>query len=198
MPTKKGTKEENMGFAYVDFATPDAKVIAITQSEPELHGRNLLIKDGNDFVGRPITTPPAGTQEDAKGPSSGKSVSDLTKTLRVQKQPPAQTLFLGNLGFDTTVDSIRELFEAHRHPQKSGKGVKANEAEASAGEDDNVTKDVWLRKVRMGTFEDSGAYEEFAFRPYIAFSFFIRWQRRRRSRFRHSFPERQAILSSVF
>jgi RNA recognition motif-containing protein len=32
MPTKKGTKGENMGFAYVDFATPDAKVTAITQS----------------------------------------------------------------------------------------------------------------------------------------------------------------------
>jgi hypothetical protein len=117
---------------------------------------------GNDFAGRPITTPPAGTQEDAKGPSAGKSVSGLTKTqqkiLRVQKQPPAQTLFLGNLGFDTTVDSIRELFEAHRHSsQKARKGVKANDAEASAGEDNNVTKDVWLRKIRMGTFEDSGA-----------------------------------------
>lgn len=87
-------------------------------------------------------------------------MSGLTKTqqkiLRVQKQPPAQTLFLGNLGFDTTVDSIRELFEAHRHSQKAGKGVKANDAEASVGED-NVTKDVWLRKIRMGTFEDSGA-----------------------------------------
>jgi hypothetical protein len=88
-------------------------------------------------------------------------VSGLTKTqqkiLRVQKQPPAQTLFLGNLGFDTTVESIRELFEAHRHSQKAGKGVKANDAEAIAGEDNDVTKDVWLRKIRMGTFEDSGA-----------------------------------------
>lgn len=167
MPTKKGTKGENMGFAYVDFATPDAKVTAITQSERELHGRNLLVKDGNDFAGRPIITPPAGTQEDAKGPSAGKSVSGLTKTqqkiLRVQKQPPAQTLFLGNLGFDTTVDSIRELFEAHRHSQKAGKAVKANDAEASAGEDNNVTKDIWLRKIRMGTFEDSGACKGFAF-----------------------------------
>jgi RNA recognition motif-containing protein len=167
MPTKKGTKGENMGFAYVDFATPDAKVTAITQSERELHGRNLLVKDGNDFAGRPITTPVAGTQEDAKGPSAGKSVSGLTKTqqkiLRVQKQPPAQTLFLGNLGFDTTVESIRELFEAHRHSQKAGKGVKANDAEASAGEDNDVTKDVWLRKIRMGTFEDSGACKGFAF-----------------------------------
>ncbi|KAG1873638.1 hypothetical protein DFJ58DRAFT_695872 [Suillus subalutaceus] len=167
MPTKKGTKGENMGFAYVDFATPDAKVTAITQSERDLHGRNLLVKDGNDFAGRPITTPAAGTQEDAKGPSAGKSVSGLTKTqqkiLRVQKQPPAQTLFLGNLGFDTTVESIRELFEAHRYPQKAGKGVKANDAEPSAGEENNDTKDVWLRKIRMGTFEDSGACKGFAF-----------------------------------
>jgi hypothetical protein len=67
---------------------------------------------GNDFAGRPITTPAAGTQEDAKG---------------------------------------------HRHSQKAGKGVKAKDAEASAGEDNDVTKDVWLRKIRMGTFEDSGA-----------------------------------------
>ncbi|KAG1815765.1 uncharacterized protein BJ212DRAFT_1358532 [Suillus subaureus] len=152
MPTKKGTKGENMGFAY---------------SERELHGRNLLVKDGNDFAGRPITTPAAGTQEDAKDPSAGKSVSGLTKTqqkiLRVQKQPPAQTLFLGNLGFDTTVESIRELFEAHRYSQKAGKGVKANDAEASAGEENNDTKDVWLRKIRMGTFEDSGACKGFAF-----------------------------------
>ncbi|KAG1752417.1 uncharacterized protein EDB91DRAFT_1215906 [Suillus paluster] len=152
MPTKKGTKGDNMGFAYVDFATPDGKVTAITQSERELHGRNLLVKDGmytHDFAGRPTSKPTEGTQENDKGPSAGKSVSGLTKTqqkiLRVQKQPPAQTLFLGNLGFDTTVDSIRELFEAHRHPHKAGKGH------------------VWLRKIRMGTFEDSGACKGFAF-----------------------------------
>ena len=33
-------------FAYVDFATPDAKTIAITMSENPLEGRRLLIKDG--------------------------------------------------------------------------------------------------------------------------------------------------------
>ena len=33
-------------FAYVDFATPDAKTIAITMSESHLDGRKLLIKDG--------------------------------------------------------------------------------------------------------------------------------------------------------
>lgn len=33
-------------FAYVDFATPDAKLSAITLSERNLEGRRLLIKDG--------------------------------------------------------------------------------------------------------------------------------------------------------
>jgi len=33
-------------FAYVDFATPDAKLVAITLSERNLEGRRLLIKDG--------------------------------------------------------------------------------------------------------------------------------------------------------
>lgn len=35
-------------FAYVDFATPDAKTIAITMSENHLEGRKLLIKDGEN------------------------------------------------------------------------------------------------------------------------------------------------------
>lgn len=33
-------------FAYVDFATPDAKRTAIAWSERNLEGRRLLIKDG--------------------------------------------------------------------------------------------------------------------------------------------------------
>lgn len=33
-------------FAYVDFATADSKVVAITLSEQHLDGRKLLIKDG--------------------------------------------------------------------------------------------------------------------------------------------------------
>jgi hypothetical protein len=33
-------------FAYVDFASPDQKVIAITLSERDFQGRKLLIKDG--------------------------------------------------------------------------------------------------------------------------------------------------------
>lgn len=64
MPMRAGAKGENMGsvvllldyvsrlcdlihrFAYVDFGSPDHKIIAITLSERDFHGRRLLIKDG--------------------------------------------------------------------------------------------------------------------------------------------------------
>ncbi|KAF9226802.1 hypothetical protein BS17DRAFT_794241 [Gyrodon lividus] len=167
MPMKRGKKEENMGFAYVDLATPDAKAIAITLSEGQLDGRNLLIKDGNNFDGRPAANIPEGiaqaTIAGAKAPSTG-----LTKTaqkiLRMQKQPPAPTLFLGNLGFDTTEGSIRQLFEAHRHYKPGGEKGKGKDVEIKEeSKDQEKPKDLWIRKIRMGTFEDSGACKGFAF-----------------------------------
>ena len=63
------------------------------------------------------------------------------KILRMQKQPPGPTLFFDNLGFETTQESIRELLESHR-------------AKDPAGGADTDTK--WIRKIRLGTFEDSG------------------------------------------
>jgi len=38
-------------FAYVDFATPEAKIAAIALSERPLFGRKLLIKDGMNVFG---------------------------------------------------------------------------------------------------------------------------------------------------
>ncbi|THH19766.1 hypothetical protein EW146_g1472, partial [Bondarzewia mesenterica] len=117
MPTKSGgdvhARNENRGFAYVDFATPDAKITAIALSENPLEGRRLLIKDGGDFTGRPAPVATTANTTDASSTKPG-----LTKTaqkiLSAQKQPPAPTLFLGNLGFETTDDSIRGLLDAHR------------------------------------------------------------------------------------
>ena len=84
--------------------------------------------------------------------------------LRAQKQPPGPTLFLGNLGFETTEASIRELFEAHRYWGRKGrekeKGAEEQEVDGGEGEGKDgsaKSKDVWIRKIRMGTFEDSGA-----------------------------------------
>ncbi|KIJ69897.1 hypothetical protein HYDPIDRAFT_171849 [Hydnomerulius pinastri MD-312] len=174
MPMKRGKQGENMGlvkvsFAYVDFATPDAKVTAITLSEGQLEGRNLLIKDGNDFNGRPAVKAPESAEEGTATPAGPKAPSTgLTKTaqkiLRIQKQPPAPTLFLGNLGFETTEDSIRQLFIAHRHFKQGGdKGKGKDVAVKEENEDQEKVKDLWIRKIRMGTFEDSGACKGFAF-----------------------------------
>lgn len=68
------------------------------------------------------------------------------KILSAQKQPAGPTLFLGNLGFETTEQSIRQMLESHRiKPAVEG-------VEEQSGE----KKDVWIRKIRLGTFEDSG------------------------------------------
>ncbi|KAJ6458675.1 hypothetical protein C8R47DRAFT_1081601 [Mycena vitilis] len=164
MPTKAstapGVKAENRGYAYVDFTTPEAQKAAIALSEQNLVGRRLLIKDGGDFTGRP-----AAPGADAAAPSGAPVPTTHSKTaqkiLRAQKQPPAPTLFLGNLGFETTDQSIRELFDAHRIIKKKPKTEKEDEDGAAAAKPE--ADDKWIRKVRMGTFEDSGLCKGFAF-----------------------------------
>lgn len=103
----------------------------------------------------------AGDANSANTEDNGRSIgppairgTGLSKTaqkiLRRQKQPAAPTLFLGNLGFETTEKSIRELFEAHRPLKKiEGPGCSAERV-------DSKVADKWIRKIRMGTFEDSG------------------------------------------
>lgn len=73
------------------------------------------------------------------------------RVLSAQKQPPAPTLFFGNLGFETTIESIRALLEAHRVKEKRN----AAPSESTTNDDDGAN-DPWIRKIRMGTFEDSG------------------------------------------
>jgi len=77
------------------------------------------------------------------------------KILSAQKQPPAPTLFFGNLGFNTTVDSIRGLLEAHRAQPKNAPPEHAGE-DVDVGVGVEAQQDPWIRKIRMGTFEDSG------------------------------------------
>jgi len=79
------------------------------------------------------------------------------KILSAQKQPPAPTLFFGNLGFETTVDSIRGLLEAHREKRNANTiTTTATTAESANDGGANDDDDPWIRKIRMGTFEDSG------------------------------------------
>ncbi|KAJ7639274.1 hypothetical protein FB45DRAFT_1001197 [Roridomyces roridus] len=158
MPTKAaggpGMKPVNRGFAYVDFTTVEAKKNAIAMSEQNLFGRRLLIKDGDDFAGRPAA-PGAEGADGADGPKKTTHSKSAQKILRVQKQPPAPTLFLGNLGFETTEAGIRELFDAHRLKKKSKK--------EEGDDEEKKPEEQWIRKVRMGTFEDSGLCKGFAF-----------------------------------
>ncbi|KAF9821230.1 hypothetical protein IEO21_00838 [Rhodonia placenta] len=157
-PEGKGVRKENRGFAYVDFSTPDAKTVAITRSENPLDGRRLLIKDGDDFNGRPTAA-----SADAQDGASKSSLSGHTKTaqkiLSAQKQPAGPTLFLGNLGFEATEQSIRTLFDSYR-PKAVGGADADPDADADAGAEKPKP---WIRKVRLGTFEDSGKCKGWAF-----------------------------------
>jgi hypothetical protein len=78
------------------------------------------------------------------------------KVLSQQKQPPAPTLFFGNLGFETTVESIRGLLEAHRAKEKEKEKEKGEAVSSSESVKKDGANDPWIRKIRMGTFEDSG------------------------------------------
>ncbi|TEB37148.1 RNA-binding domain-containing protein [Coprinellus micaceus] len=191
MPTKPRLRPnvpvENRGFAYVDFATPEAKTIAIALSEQPLVGRKLLIKDGDNFEGRPAAP---GADIKTADPSLAHRIHSKTaqKILRQQKQPPAPTLFIGNLPFETTEDGLKELFEKHHEQEtkrgagkdsKKGKMEDVEEEESDGENTDNrgggektqdkgkgkasSKKDDFILRVRMGTFEDSGACKGFAF-----------------------------------
>ncbi|KAH6914665.1 hypothetical protein BKA70DRAFT_1256707 [Coprinopsis sp. MPI-PUGE-AT-0042] len=167
MPMKPALRpnlpKENRGFAYVDFATPEAKVAAIALSENPLVGRKLLIKDGGDFSGRPVA-PGVDVKTNDSELAQKTHSKTAQKILRSQKQPPAPTLFLGNLPFETTDDDIRQLFEAHRQaPKAAKKKVERAEDVDAPVKGAEKSKDEFILKVRMGTFEDSGMCKGFAF-----------------------------------
>ncbi|KAI9761006.1 MAG: hypothetical protein M1835_000070, partial [Candelina submexicana] len=87
-------KPQNKGFAYIDFSTSTALDEALGLSETLLTGRRVLIKNSKSFEGRPEKS----TNSD--GPST---------TLKGNK-PPSKRIFVGNLGFDTTKEDLKEHF----------------------------------------------------------------------------------------
>ncbi|KAF9508131.1 hypothetical protein BS47DRAFT_1488500 [Hydnum rufescens UP504] len=179
MPTKavakgndKDKRFQNRGFAYVDFATPQGKAEAITYSERNLDGRKLLIKDGDDFTGRPI--PDVAPSIAAVASSSGTpSLSKFAqKVLRAQRQPAGPTLFMGNLGFEATAESVREMIEAHERTRDAKTKAKKKGSDGEDTTKDGIEENTKespksLKKVRMGTFEDSGLCKGFAFLDFI-------------------------------
>ncbi|KAK0108273.1 hypothetical protein ONS95_003091 [Cadophora gregata] len=87
---KYGKTVHNKGFAYVDFSTAQGVTHAVELSEQLLSGRRVLIKDNKSFEGRPEKT---------------------KEETRKEGKPPSTRVFLGNLSFDTTEDSLKEHFE---------------------------------------------------------------------------------------
>ncbi|KAG9101988.1 hypothetical protein FS749_000553 [Ceratobasidium sp. UAMH 11750] len=166
----RGMRGENRGFAYVDFATPDAQTLAITFSEKNLDGRRLLIKNGDDFTGRPdapkaTNKPEQESAETSTVPQQPSTTHSKTaqKILSSQKQPAAQTLFMGNLPFETKEDDIRQMIEGHGLPSELEEQAKQDSAAKNPG-----GKPLrWLKKIRMGTFEDSGMCKGWAFLDFL-------------------------------
>lgn len=105
MPAGKRPGEANKGFAYVDFDTKEGQEEAVKMSEGHLEGRRLLIKSSTDFSGRPAAATAVDNTAGEEGPqSSGAGTSKTARRILAgQKQPPGPCLFLGNLGFATTV-----------------------------------------------------------------------------------------------
>lgn len=105
----KHGKFQNKGFAYVDFDSSDSVTHALKLSESLLGGRRVLIKNAKDFRGRP--------REDIKNQAES-----------------SNRLFIGNLPFDVTAETLQQHFE-------------------KCGE---------ISKIHMATFEDSGKCKGYA------------------------------------
>ena len=114
----------NKGFAYVDFDcnASHQNALAITETKYPGNTRHVLVKDSKNFEGRPEEH-----KTDGRNKGSDKNKSDPSK-------PPSKRIFVGNLNFDTTKDSLWE------HYSQCG-----------------TVADVFL-----ATFEDSGKSKGFA------------------------------------
>jgi RNA recognition motif-containing protein len=183
MPKGIRKMEYNRGFAYVDVPSADAMKDGIALSELNLDGRRLLIKAGSDYAGRPSIDAAAralaeagvegesveGTEGQAQEIVAKKGKTGLTKTaqkiLRSQKHPPGPTLFIGNLSFNATEEGVREMVERAAVLRSEGERASRSddkendEKKASAGS----LRGAGIRKVRMGTFEDTGKCKGFTF-----------------------------------
>ncbi|KAG8904760.1 hypothetical protein FRB99_001237 [Tulasnella sp. 403] len=192
MPMKRtGPKLTNKGFVYVDFASAEGQAVAIALSEKNLHGRRLLIKDCASYEGSKSVV--------AMSRPDGKPfvVNDASrKILNAQKQSPCPVLFMGNLPFTATEESIRDHLHANlvrwsdrkkgvpQVKHKKGKieqsdktvlsfeseqpqPIEETESEEEADDPPEATPDLGLRKIRLGTFQDTGKCKGWAFLDFV-------------------------------
>jgi RNA recognition motif-containing protein len=104
-PKSKGAKPFNKGFAYVDFSEEDARRAALELSETQLGGRNLLIKNSQDFHGRPEKPANGSSELSATAKRAGELASNKPT------HPPSRRVFVGNLGYDMTKEDLQRNYE---------------------------------------------------------------------------------------
>lgn len=99
-------RPQNRGFAYVDFDTEVAAMAAMSLTETELNGRNVLIKSSTNFEGRPQ----AGA---AAAGGDGATAQAGSNGTRPGKGGPegSRKIYVGNLAFQSTEDDLWAHFE---------------------------------------------------------------------------------------
>lgn len=105
-------KAQNRGFAYIDFSTAEAVFEALQLSESVLEGRKVLIKDANNFHGRPLATAEGAItngnhRTDVNGPSLTQNSASTSAPGSTRR---SKRIFLGNLPFDTNPESLQQLY----------------------------------------------------------------------------------------
>ncbi|QHS75744.1 Nop13p [Saccharomyces paradoxus] len=86
---KNSNSMKNKGFCYMFFKNAEQLKAVLELSESHLNGRNMLIKDSENYSGRP----------------------DKDDLVAMSKNPPSRILFVGNLSFDVTDDLLRKHFQ---------------------------------------------------------------------------------------
>ncbi|POW10163.1 hypothetical protein PSHT_08863 [Puccinia striiformis] len=193
MPTGKREHEANSGFAYVDFQDAEAVDAAVEKSECLLGGRKLLIKRATDYSGRPSAVPLLSSNPSTSSIPPTTVSKSYEKSWIDRNNPlhPAFTLATWALRQPLS-EGIVSMLHAHHQaqqvwkpkntttasasssltkPKPSGKDSddsedednEEEEEEGGKGKLDNRSAEVGIRKVRMGTFEDSGKCKGFAF-----------------------------------
>jgi RNA recognition motif-containing protein len=101
----KRVRPLNKGFAYVDFATEQARRDALLVSEALLDGRRVLIKASNNFEGRPETHGAVSrTQSTLETGGEGAKAGE-------DEKPPSKRVFVGNLGYEVTKEDLEEFYQ---------------------------------------------------------------------------------------
>ena len=104
LPSSDRNVKLNKGFAFIDFSNGELVEDMISFNENELLNRNLLIKNGTDYNGRPKVA-----LKEGDGGESGAGTGTGTGTGESNGKE-SHILFIGNLSFETLEKDIEVLY----------------------------------------------------------------------------------------